>query len=370
LLNEERRMETARKIIGLLFIIFLALPTLFGVIWAVGMIRASVSPEFLTELPREIIARVPETVDEIFQDARSEEFITDDRIRAWFDAAVKAGIPPREVFEKTGLMSWMEDEVSDSLRQFGLVLRGERKPRPIVIELRPLKAALLHPEMERFLTETLNQLPSCDEQGMKTWAEFMGSGAHHLLQACRPDPAVAQEALLSARTRLVEQIKDEIELMESPYRFPVVPFGLSNFVSSISYLLFLIPAALIFLGAAIGAGSPAGIFRWAGISVLAGSLPALLLSYGTKSLSLWAIKSWPHRWHEAWPTEFGDLVMKKLSWIPARVVDQLFSPVIGVAAVVCVVGIVLYALSFTVQDHSRKAGKPISAAPRIAPKAE
>jgi len=363
-------MNTARKIIGLLLIIFIGLPTLFGIVWAVGMIKAAVSPEFLSDLPREIIAELPETADEIFRDARSEQFITDDQTRAWFDAAAKSGISPRELLEKTGLMAWIQDEVSDSLRQFGLVLKGERRPRPISINLRPLKSAILHPEMERFLLETLNQLPPCDEQGMKAWVDVATSGSSRSLPACRPDPAAAKEALLHARSRLVEHIDDEFEVIETSYHFPVVPFGFSRMVSYLSYLLFLIPAAFIFLGAVIGAASPAGIFRWSGISVLAGGFPALLLSLGTKYISLWAIRAWPQGWYEAWPTELGDLVMDKLSWIPMRVVDQLFTPVIGVAAVVCVVGIVLYALSFTVRDGAKKGRKPASPAPLASPKAE
>jgi hypothetical protein len=363
-------MDTARKIIGLLLIFFIGLPTLFGIIWTVGMIRASVSPEFLTDLPREIIAEIPQAADDFFRDARSEQYITDGRTRAWFDAAAKTGISPRELFEKTGLMAWMQDEVSDSLRQFGLVLRGERRPRPISIDLRPLKAALLHPEMERFLQETLNQLPLCDEQGMKAWAELVESGSHHSLPACKPDPAIAKEALLYARTELVEDIDDEVEVIEGAYHFPVVPFGFSRMITFLSYLLFLIPAAFIFVGAVVGASSPAGIFRWSGISVIAGSLPALLLSLATKYLSLWAIKSWPYGWNDERVTELGDLVMDKLSWIPMRVVDQLFSPVVAVAAIVCVAGIVLYALSYSVRDGAKKGKKSASPAPAIAPKAE
>lgn len=363
-------MDTVRKIIGLLLIIFFGLPTLFGIIWAVGMIRASVSPEFLTDLPREIIAEIPEAADDFFRDARSEQFIADEGTRAWFEAAAKTGISPRELMEKTGLMAWMQDEVSESLRQIGLVLRGERRPRPIVIDLRPLKSALFHPEVDRVLEETLNQLPPCDEQGMKAWAELVESGSRHSLPACKPDPAIAKEALLHARTELVEDIEDEVDVMKDARHFPVVPFGISRTISFLSYFLFLIPAAFIFLGAVVGASSPAGIFRWSGISVLAGSFPALLLSLGTKYLSFWAIKSRPYGWHGEWATELGDLVMDKLSWIPMRIVDQLFTPVIGVAAIVCVAGIVLYALSYSVRDSAKKGKKPASPAPAAAPKAE
>jgi hypothetical protein len=267
-------------------------------------------------------------------------------------------------------MAWMQDEVSDSLREFGLVLRGERRPRPIAIDLRPLKTALLHPEVDRVLEATLQQLPPCDEQGMKAWAELAESSLRHSLPACSPDPAVAKAALLRARTELVADIDDEVEVIEKAYHFPVVPFGFSRMITFLSYFLFLIPAAFIFLGAIVGATSPAGIFRWSGISVLAGSLPALILALATKFVSLWAIKAWPYGWDDAWPTELGDLAMDKLSWIPMRVIEQLFTPVVGVAAIVCVIGVVLYALSYTVRDGARKGQKPAPAAPAATPKGE
>ena len=53
----------------------------------------------------------------------------------------------------------MSGELSGSLREIGQILRGERRPRPVAIDLRPLKAALLSPEVDRFLEATLNNLP-------------------------------------------------------------------------------------------------------------------------------------------------------------------------------------------------------------------
>jgi hypothetical protein len=57
------------------------------------------------------------------------------------------------------------------------------------------------------------------------------------------------------------------------------PFGLVRTVQFFSYLLFLIPAAFIFLGALIAASSPSGFLKWSGVSIFAGSLPVLLLSH-------------------------------------------------------------------------------------------
>jgi hypothetical protein len=148
-------MNTARKIIGAFIIVFLGLPALFGVIWAVGLIRASVSPEFMSDLPREIITEVPQLTDEIFKAAQDKDVISDENTRAWFQAAAKTGISPRNLLAKTGLLDWLENELSTSLKEIGQVLRGERRPREIWIDLQPLKNGLLHPEVEGFLRATL-----------------------------------------------------------------------------------------------------------------------------------------------------------------------------------------------------------------------
>ena len=355
-------MNAVRKILGLCLIIFIGLPILFGVIWAVGMIKASVSAEFLTELPREIIADIPDKADEIFREAQDRANITDADTRAWFQAAAKAGFSPRDLMKRTGLLDWMQGELSESLRQIGLVLRGERRPRPIVVDLRPLKEALLHPEVDRFLEETLNQLPPCDERGLMIWKERAEDRhSRRELPACRPDQAMAKEVLFSARAEAVRDMDNDFEVFGDIRPFPFLRFGLSRAITVLSYFLFLIPAVFILLGSIIAAQSPAGFFRWSGISVLAGSVPALLLALVTKYFSLWAIDAAPFSWHNEWSSELGELVLDKFGWIPARIVDELFSPVIGVAMVASVVGIVLFVVSFNVRNNVRKASASVPA---------
>ncbi len=360
-------MNAVRKILGLCLIIFLGLPILFGVIWAVGMIKASVSPEFLSELPREIIADIPDKADEIFREAQDISRIEDENTRAWFEAAARAGVSPRELMQKTGLLDWMQGELSESLRQVGLLLRGERRPRPIVIDLRPLKDALLHPEIDRALEATLNQLPPCDERGLEVWKEHAEDRhGRRELPACRPDPAMAKEVLFSARAEAVRDMDNDFEIFEDVHPFPFFRFGLSRAITVLSYFLFLIPAAFIFLGSIVAASSPASFFRWSGISILAGSVPALLLSSATKYFSMWAINAAPFSWHHEWRTDLGELVLDKFAWIPARIVDELFSPVIAVAVIVSVVGIVLLVISFNARSTPQKAGTPASAQPAAA----
>lgn len=364
-------MDTARKIIGLIIIIFFGLPLLFGIIWVVGMVHATVSPEFLTDLPREIIAEIPDMADEIFRDAQDRDIVSDENTRAWFEAAAKTGISPKELMEKTGLMVWMEEELSDTLRQIGRVLRGEKRPRPIFINLRPLKEALLHPEIDRFLEETLNHLPACDEGGQRAWLELAERDpGRHRLPACRPSLDVAKDVLSHERTRAVQDIENEIEVFEDIDGFRFLPFGVSGTIAFFSYFLFLIPAGFIFLGAIAATSSPAGILKWSGVSVFVGSLPPLVLALGSKYITLWALKVGTFPWHDNWTTELADLILDKLRWIPARIVDQLFSPVINVAAIACVVGIVLFALSFSARDGAKRIQKPVSAPPSTPAKTE
>jgi hypothetical protein len=360
-------MHTGRKIIGLLLIALLGLPTLFGVIWAVGLIRGSISSEFLTELPREIIADVPGTAEKIFRDAQDERYVDDPNTRAWFQAMAKAGVSPRDLMERTGLLSWMKGELSDSVRTLGSMLRGERPARPITIDLRPLKRAILSPEVGMALEATLASLPPCDEKGQETWARIARrEPGYDALPACRPVQAVSEEVLLYARTEAIRDMPDDVKVLEGSEHFPFLPFGLSGFITVTSFFLFLIPAAFIFVGALIGGSTPAGVFRWSGVSVFAGGAPALLLGLASKYLSFWAIKAAPVFNGRGGRTGLGELVLDKARWIPARVVDQLFSPVIGVAAVVCLLGVVLYALSFSVRNTPRKAAVP-AAPPAPAP---
>ncbi len=364
-------MNAIRKIIGVLIIILFGLPTLFGIIWAVGLIHGSVSPAFMTELPHDIIADLPGTADEIFRDAQDERYMSDPNTRAWFQAMAKAGVSPRDLMERTGLRQWMQGELTDSLRDIGHVLKGERRPHSIRIDLRPLKQAILSPEVGRSLEATLANLPPCDEKAQETWARIARrEPGYDELPACRPVQAVSEEVLLYARTEAIRDMPDDVQVLERADHVPSLPFGLFGFIGIATYFLFLIPAVFIFIGALIGASTPAGVFRWSGISTILGGAPALILALASKHLSLWAIKA-PGFEHHGWNTALGDLALNKLSWIPARVIDQLFSPVVGVAAVVCLLGVVLYALSFSVRGEARPRGTAVASttAPEPQPKA-
>ena len=344
-------MTAARKIIALIILVFFGIPILFGVIWFVGLTKATVSPEFLTDLPQEIIADIPEMAEEIFKDAQSERVISDENTRAWFRAAAEAGVTPTVVMEETGLHDWLRDELSETLRETGEVLRGKRRARTIILDLRPLKEILLSDDIDFYMTRILEQLPSCDEEGMEAWMDIADEDwGDEWPPACRPNLYIAQEILREHRIDAVSEMDDEVEIFENVHP---IPFGISSAITWFSYSLFLIPAFFIFIGALIAATSPAGFFRWTGISILFAAIPALLLSLFVKSVSLWALNFVPFSCShaETWSTELNDLILEKTSWIPAVIIEHLFSPVVAVAGTVCVVGLVIFVISFMVRDR-------------------
>jgi len=97
-------MNSVRKIVGVLIMLFFAIPILFGIIWAVGITKAVVSPEFLSDMPREVIAEVPQFVDEMLETMQEEDFTTNENARAWLKAISEAGTSPKELMEEIGLL--------------------------------------------------------------------------------------------------------------------------------------------------------------------------------------------------------------------------------------------------------------------------
>jgi len=353
-------MTAVRKIIALLIIVFVGLPILFGVIWVVGLTKATVSSEFISELPQEIIREIPEIAEEIFNEGQDEKVIRDENTRAWFKAAAEAGVTPKQLMADIGLLDWLEHELSDSLDEVGEILRGERRARPITIDLRPLKDILMRDEIDDYLMRVLDKLPPCDEEGERQWIQIGRWGLNDReLPACRPDMEVAREALTEWRMDAVTEMDNEVEIFED---VEFIPFGLSRVIPILSSFLFVFPALFIFLGSLLAATSPASFFRWCGISTFLGALPALLLAFFVKYISLWGLKFGPFyssEWN-TWSPELQDLVFEKVSWIPMRIVDQLFSPVVTVAALVCVLGIVLFAISLMVRNKPK--GKVLASA--------
>ncbi len=368
-------MTAVRKIIAVLIIALIGLPILFGVIWVVGLTKATVSSEFISELPQEIIREIPDIAEEIFVEGQNERVIKDENTRAWFRAAAEAGVSPKQLMADIGLLDWLENELSKSLDEVGEILRGERRAKPITIDLRPLKDIMRRDEIDQYFMKILKNLPACDEEGERQWVQIGRWGLDgRKLPACRHNMEVAREALMEWRLNAVADMDNDVDILED---VEFIPFGMSHFITVLSSFFFVFPALFILIGSLIAATSPASFFRWSGISTFLGALPAFLLAFFTKHLSLWALRYAPFYssdWH-TWSPELQELILDKMSWIPMRIIEQIFSPVVTVAVIVCVLGIVLFAISLMVRNKPKgrvisSAQAPLPVSPEKAPEEE
>ena len=334
-------------------IIFIGLPLIFGIIWAVGITKAAVSPEFITAFPQEIIAEIPLIIDEVFEEGQKKNVISDPNTRAWFEAAASVKISPRELIRRIGLEDWMNHELSGLFEDVEDILRGNRRVRTLVFDLRPLKDALLHEEFFLYIEDVLDTLPLCDEMGQRRWDRFRGNDVDWFSRkACRPDRETIESIMEDMRDSIEYDIPDDISIFED---VPFFPLGISRVVTWLSYSLFLFPAAVIFLAALIAATSPASFFRWSGISLLAGGIIPLVSSLFVKHIARWAIFIRPYS--DSWSTELQHLIVDKTEWIHLSLIDFLFSPVVHVAGVVCVVGLILFAVSLLVSSRGPSGSK-------------
>lgn len=339
-------MNPLRKVIGLLVIIFFAMPILFGIIWAVGLTRAAVSPQLVSDLPQEIIAEIPQFMDEVFEEAQDDDVIADENTRNWFQAAAKTGTTPRDLMREIGLMDWLENELADSMEKIGETLRGERRTRTLFIDMRPLKKALAHPAIDRWFLNVLENLPPCDENSMDEWRELELDDIDWTdLPACRPDLTYAETYIDLGRNEALEDIPDEIEVFED-VRMP--PFGISRFVSLVSYGLFLIPAGFLLLGALIAGTSLAGFYRWFGIPTMICGLISLAFALMTRGV-LSLITNFAPYHVDSGISDLEGLVLEKSVWFQQMLVDFLFSPVVKIAGFVTIIGLLLVVLSFIVR---------------------
>jgi hypothetical protein len=238
----------------------------------------------------------------------------------------------------------MQGELTRALTDVGDILRGKRDPGPVTIDMRPLKKALLSPEIDDFLLGVLKNMPPCDQAGLQQWARAAEEGLDRAdLPACQPDLGQAQAALKLRQGRVASDIRDEIPLFEDVH-FPRM--GVTAVATTVVYSLFLIPALFILGGSAIAARSREAFFKWSGASVLTGGLLALIAAWFVRNSASF-ITRYAH-WTQGteWSSGLGPLVLEKTRWAASLVLQQLFSPVLSVAGAVCAVGLILFALSF------------------------
>jgi Ca2+/Na+ antiporter len=351
-------MYTARRLIGALIIILLGVPLLCAMIWAVGFTRAAVSPEMISELPQSIATEVPRLVDDALAAAAAESGIKENS-RLWLKAIADARISVTDLMMETGVTPWMKTEMTESFRTVARMLKGETEPRPVLLNLRPLKLAIQHPAVDRSLNQVLAKLPPCDALQIESWERIAAApDTHDNLPPCQPNAAVATAALQGARVDLIRGIPDEIELLQfDSVRFSHPRTNLHGALVSLAYFLFVIPGIFILLGALLAAKSKSSFFRWSGISTLIGGLISLGFATLLGRAASWAIAFAPyHRHVSEGGSRLPPFFVEHLESLFSVIGKFFFSPVISVSEAVCVIGLILVALSFAfTTDHQTPA---------------
>ena len=101
------------------FLLFHTIAELFSIIIAVGATKSVVSPEFLSDLPRELIKNLPNSIDELYFELKKidlDDTDMDDDGKIWIRAILNAKTTPRSIVEKSGISIWLKDELSVSLK--------------------------------------------------------------------------------------------------------------------------------------------------------------------------------------------------------------------------------------------------------------
>jgi hypothetical protein len=339
-------MNQTRTVIGLLIMIFFAIPILFGIIWAVGLTQAVVSSKMLSELPREIIAEIPDLVDGVLLAAKDENIRLDPDTRTWLTAVAGVATTPKELLTEIGLNDWLEKELSESLRTVGDILNGKTEARNVWLNLRPLKQALNHPAMGLYITQIMERLPVCSPEQAKTWERIIqDQDQYDSLPPCRPETAQITNAAATIRSSLTRDIPDEVNFFKNSH-FPFRRINIAKTVMSFTYLLFLIPALFIFLGAIIAARCKSHFFRWSGAVTMIGGGLALGLATMVKQIIPLSTRFNPGQFSSHW-LHWNDVIGNHMGGIVLVFTRHLLAPVIAVAGAVCVVGLLLFAFSFT-----------------------
>jgi hypothetical protein len=339
-------MNQTRTVLGLLIMIFFAIPALFGIIWAVGLTQAVVSSKMLNELPREIIAEIPDLVDGVLLAAKDENIQMNAESRTWLTAIAGVATTPNELLRETGLNDWLEKELSESLRTVGNILNGKTEARNVWLNLRPLKQALNHPAMELYITQVLEKLPVCSSEQASTWERIIQDQSHYdSLPPCRPEASLNINATALIRSNFTRDIPDEINFFKNSH-FPSHRINIAKTVMSFTYLLFLIPALFILFGALVAAGRKSHFFRWSGTVTMIGGGLALGLATLVKQIIPWSMHFSQGQYSSHW-LHWNDVIGNHLEGVILIFTRHLVAPVIAVAGAVCVVGLLLFAFSFT-----------------------
>jgi len=352
-------MNPIRKLLGLLTIIFIALPVLFAIIIAVGATKTIVSPEILSDIPQDIVKNLPKVIDEFYVELKDNDLDKTDmnnNTKLWLKTILKSKTTPKMIIKSSGISKWLEQELAVSLRHMGDILRGEAEPETVKLNLKKLKKCFTSSAMIEYCKELIVQLPPCTENEIEEWKNLTFEKKDiNSIPACKPDNIKITNTLVKDFLELlVENTPDKIELFRINAK---LPYGLDiiKFVSSIAYALFLIPVIFIIIGSAIGTTSKKNFFKWSGYTTILGGLSALSFSslvINMIPLSKFAI-SFDHS-NIIISEHFESILLQKTCLFSELILDKLFTPISELGGTVAIIGLLLVGISYLVEPKEIK----------------
>jgi hypothetical protein len=343
-------MKIIRKLIGLFIILFIVLPLMFGIIWTVGITKAAVSPDMVQKVPQMIISEVPDIIENSIERFKLNDINNKDSRRI-IKAIKESGVSVDEFFDKSGLSKWLNTELSDSFYKIGEILKGNLSPEIIYLNMKPLKEALTADWTMNYIKRVFENLPVCNDEEMNEWENIIrGSDLKSDFPVCRYLDSNSVSSLIKRNIKNdMRDIPDKVEIFNPGDDFPI-GLNISRLTISLSYILFLFPFLLLFLGSFIADSTKTGFLRWSGYSTLASGIIPLTTGYLLKDI----IKITNNFFNvSVIKNGFDRIFYEDISFLTSKILDYLFTPVIKLSAVIVLIGVVIIGFSYILEKPEK-----------------
>ena len=335
-----------RRVIGGVVLAIAGIPALFGAIMASGMTWAITEKWFSEAKAKEMTARVPKAAEAVWKTVQRPGYIKDKDTRVWVEAMQKIKPSPVEVARKAGIVAWLQSEIPRAFGEISDIIKGKKAPHPVYLDTKPLRQALLSPEVKSYVERLFAAMPSCEPAQIMQWQEVMATAGKGHLPACNPGPALVGAGVEVAVRKFAPK-KDRFRLTDSSQvrRSFKVHMGRVTM-----WVLMLAALFLIVLGSLIGGEGAKGFLRWMGVATLLGAGGAALIAGGLKAIVASAWASDPSRWdiestEPFWHTEIGREVLAQMAWFFDSLFSDLFGTVLKLAGMVLLLGLGLLVAS-------------------------
>jgi len=349
-------MNTFRKIIALIVIIFIIVPLMFGIVWTVGLTKAFLSPELYSKVPQILISETPEIADSILEDLKERDFnrifiiekngsrIYSEDSKKWFEAIKKADISAKEIMKNSGITSWLENELSESLYKISEILKGKVQTHDVYLDMEQLKNAIKSDYLKSSFLKVIKKLPQCSEDNLEKWKQIYDwEDIDRELPACRPDnEEISRHVINKILNDAAKDIPTEVTLIQLDQDYPV-GLNISKVANTFSYFIFIIPFIFIALSSIIADSTKIGFLRWfGGTTLVSGLIPLLFAKFVN---SIFDFSDNILKFH-VYQDEINTIFQEKINYLINLIISHVFDPVIKVAGVVTIIGLIIFAISF------------------------